>query len=534
VTGTAAGGRQTGTGYTHRQVLEILSGLIMAMVTSMLSNSVIATSLPTIIGELGGQEQLAWVASAPLLTMTAATPLWGRLSDIFGRKLMFQTAVVVFGVASIAAGLSQDIGQLIAARALQGLGAGGVMALTQVILGDVVEPRERGRYSGYIGGAFGVSMLAGPLVGGFLVDAPRLGWRWCFYISVPLAVVAFAIIQKVLKLPRAARTTRPKIDWFGAATITGGATTVMLLLSLGGKEFAWNSPWTYGLGVLSAVLLGLAVVAERRAAMPILPPRLFGNRTFALTATASLLVGVTMFGAMIFLPQYLQLVRGMSPTASGLMTLPMVVGMLVASTTSGQVVTRTGRWKAFPVAGLTLLTVGMFLLSRLHVDSALVLIGVDCAVIGLGLGMTMQIMILATQNAVPRTDLAAATSGVTFFRSLGGAVGVAAFGAVLTSRLVTELTERLRAAHLPVPSGTGTGLGTPEEIHDLAEPFRGFLLESFTQAMQTVFLVGVPVALAGLVAVLALKELPLRTSAVPAPEADGRPTEPRRDSTVAP
>lgn len=525
--------RQAAVRYTHRQVLKILSGMIMATITAMISTSVVTTALPTIIGELGGQEQYAWVASAPLLTMTAGAPLWGRLSDIFGRKLMFQAAIVLFGVSSVAAGLSQNIGELIAFRALQGLGAGGVMSLTQIILGDVVEPRERGRYSGFLGASFGVATVAGPLLGGFLVDAPGLGWRWCFYSTVPLAVVASVIIQRILRLPPpAARTARPRIDWAGAVTITGGAATVMILLSLGGKEFAWNSPWTYGLGVLAAVLLALAVVAERRAAAPILPPRLFGDRTFALASAASLLVGVALFGVMTYMPQYLQVVRGMSPTASGLMTLPMVLGMLVASTTSGQVVTRTGRWKAFPVAGLTLLSAGMYLLSRLHVDSGMVLIGVDCAVIGLGLGMTMQILILATQNAARRTDMAAATSGVTFFRSLGGAVGVAALGAVLTNRFVTELTERLRAAHLPVPSDAGAGLGTPKEIHRLPEPFLGLLLESYTDALHTVFLVGVPVVLLGLVAVLALKELPLRTSAVPVPKT-GEPAEARQDPAVA-
>ncbi|SEG30706.1 drug resistance transporter, EmrB/QacA subfamily [Thermomonospora echinospora] len=508
-----------GTGYTHRQVLEILSGLIMAMLTAMISTSVIATALPTIIGELGGQEQLAWVASAPLLTMTVATPLWGRLSDLFGRKAMFQAAVVLFAVSSLAAGFSQDIGGLIAARAVQGLGAGGVLSLTQIILGDVVPPRERGRYSGYLGAAYGVSMVAGPLVGGFLVDTPGLGWRWCFFVSVPLAVVASLIIWKVLRLPRPGRNApRPKIDWFGAVTITGGATAIMLLLSLGGKEFAWHSPWTYGLVALGVLLLVLAVVAERRAAAPILPPRLFGDRTFVLSAASLLLVGVVMFGALIFLPQYLQLVRGMSPTASGLMTLPLVIGQMLASTLCGQFITRTGRWKAYPVAGLALLTLGMFLLSRLHVDSPLVLIGVDCAVIGVGLGMSMQILVLATQNAVPHADMAAATSGVSFFRSLGGAVGVAALGAVLTSRLATELTERLRAAHLPVPNGAGSELGTPEEIHDLPEPFQGLLLESFTDALQTAFLVCVPLALVALAGALALRELPLRTSAVPVPE----------------
>lgn len=510
--------------YTHRQILKILAGLLMALLTAMISTSVVATALPTIMGELGGQEQLAWVASASLLTMTAATPLWGKLSDLFGRKLMFQSALVVFVVASIAAGLSQNIGQLIAARAVQGLGVGGLSALTQVILGDVVEPRERGRYAGFMGAVFGVATVAGPLLGGFLVDTSWLGWRWCFYVCVPLALVAFIMIQKVLKLPRVRRDAR--IDWFGAFTVTGGATTVMLLLSLGGKEFAWDSAWTYGLGALSAVLVGLAIVAERRAAEPVLPPRLFANRTFVLASLGSLFVGVAMFGAMIFLPQFLQIVKGMSPTASGLMTLPMVLGMFVASTASGRVVTQTGRWKAFPVAGLALVSAAMFLLSRLQVDSSRLVIGTDVAVLGLGLGMSMQILILAAQNAVHRRDMAATTSGVSFFRNLGGAMGVAAFGAILSSRLRADLTDLLRAAHIPVPSGVGTSLGTPSEIHGMHEPFRHILLEAFTQAVQTVFLVGVPIALLGLVAVLSLKELPLRTSQETLTDQPGEPEDP--------
>lgn len=513
--------------FTHRQVLEILAGLMLAMLTSMISTSVVGTALPTIVGTLGGQEQLAWVASATLLTMTASTPIWGKLSDLYGRKLMFQVALVVFVLSSIAAGFSQDMGQLIAARALQGIGAGGLAALPQIILGDVVEPRERGRYSGYIGAVFGVSTVAGPLLGGFIVD--NMSWRWTFWFCVPLAVVAFVVIQKVLKLPLVRRDT--KVDWWGATFITGGTTALMLLLSLGGKEFEWNSAWTYGLGALSLVLFGLTVVAERGAADPILPPHLFRNRTFVLTSVASLLVGAAMFGALMFLPQYLQIVKGMSPTGSGLMTLPLVLGLLTSSILTGRFVSRTGRWKIFPVVGMLLVATGLFLLSRLHVDSSLVLVGFDNAVLGIGLGASMQILILAAQNAVTRANLASATSGVSFFRSLGGAVGVAAFGAILTNRLTAELVSLAKAAHLPLSGGAVPSLGSPEAIHNLPAPILEIILEAFTRAMSAVFMVGVPIAVLAAVAALMLKEIPLRSARSATPAA---PTDPAAPQVTGP
>ncbi|MFB4313679.1 MFS transporter [Actinomadura sp. 21ATH] len=509
--------------YTHRQIMEILAGLMMAMLTSMISTSVVGTALPTIVGELGGQDQLSWVASATLLTMTASTPLWGKLSDIFGRKLMFQSALLIFVLASVAAGASQDIGQLIAARAFQGLGVGGLSALAQVIIGDVVEPRQRGRYAGYMGAVFGISTVAGPLLGGFLVDAESLGWRWCFYVCVPLAVISFLVIQKVLKLPKVKRDTR--LDIFGAFTITGAATVVMLLLSLGGKEFEWNSPWTYGMIAGAVVLVVLAVFAERIAGDPILPPRLFRNPTFLLTSFGSLCVGIAMFGAMIYLPQFLQIVKGMSPTESGLMTLPLVGAMFVTSTVSGQLVTRTGRWKIYPVIGLASVAVALFLLSRLHTDSSNLVIGADMAVLGFGMGLTLQILILAAQNAAAPRDLAATTSGVSFFRNLGGAMGVAAYGAILSNRLAAEMEDRLAAAGVRPPAGDAGQLGSPEQIHALPQPFQGIVLESFTRALEMVFLVGMPIAVLGLIAVLAVKELPLRGSAghAAAAPADGGP-----------
>jgi EmrB/QacA subfamily drug resistance transporter len=496
--------------YTHRQILEILSGLMMALLTSMISSTVVSTALPTIVGDLGGQNQLSWVASATLLTMTASTPLWGKVSDIIGRKLSFQTALLIFVVASVAGGLSQNIGMLIAARAVQGLGAGGLSALAQVILGDIVEPRQRGRYSGYIGAVFGVATVAGPLLGGFIVDADGLGWRWCFYVCVPLAIVAFAVIQKVLKLPKVKRDTR--IDVFGAFTITGAATAAMLLLSMGGNEFEWASTWTYALGGIAVLLVVAAVFAERAARQPILPPRLFRNGTFVLSSLGSLCVGMAMFGVMIYMPQYLQIVKGLSPTASGLMTLPLVVGMLIASIGSGQLVTRLGKYKIYPVIGMLCVGGGLFLLSRLHVDSSKVEIGGDVALLGVGLGLTMQILILAAQNAAKMEDLASTTSGVSFFRNLGGAVGVAAFGAILNNKLPGELAKGLREAHLPMPKGGGS-LGTPDQVQALPEPFKSIVLTAFTHSLEHVFVFGVPIAVVGLITCLAMKELPLRGKA---------------------
>ncbi|MEW9555966.1 MDR family MFS transporter [Nonomuraea sp. NPDC050783] len=502
--------------YTHREILEVMSGLMLAMLTSMISTSVVGTALPTIVGELGGQDQYSWVASATMLTMTVSTPLWGKLSDLFGRKLLFQTSLGLFVSASMVAGLSQDMGQLIAARAVQGLGVGGLSALSQVILGDIVSPRERGRYSGYMGAVFGISTVAGPLLGGFIVDTDWLGWRWCFYVVVPFAVVSFIVIQKVLKLPPTKRSTT--IDIWGATTITASASALMLLLTLGGNDFEWNSFWTYFLAAIAVLMLALSVLAERTARNPILPPRLFRNPTFVLTSIASLFVGMAMFGAMIYLPQYLQIVKGMSPTNSGLMTLPMVVALFLAGVISGKIVTATGKWKIFPVAGLLIVAIGLFMLSRLHVDSSKWLIGTDVAVLGIGLGLSMQMLILAAQNGSELRDMAATTSGVSFFRSLGGAVGVAMFGAILTGRLKNEMTTLIAEAGIKLPGGGDVKLGSPSQIQSLPGPLKNIVLEAFTRGLETVFMVGVPIALLGFVAVLFLKELPLRGSAMPAAE----------------
>ena len=496
---------------THRQILTVLLGLMLGMLVAALSQTIVATALPTIVGELGGQEQLAWVVSATLLTSTASTPIWGKLSDLYGRKIMFQSAIAIFLLASLASGFAQDMAQLIGFRAVQGLGIGGLMALSQAIIGDVVSPRERGRYQGYIGSVFGIATVAGPLLGGFLVE--HLSWRWTFWVGIPIGVAALLVTERVLKLPFP--RSRHSIDWLGAFFIVASVSSLLLMLSLGGKEFAWNSVWTYVLAVAAAVLLVLAVWQERRARDPIMPPHLFANRTFVITSLAGFIVGVAMFGAIIFLPQYLQIVQGESPTASGLLMLPMMVGLLATSIGSGRAITATGRYKIFPVVGLLVAAVGLWLMSRLTADTSLVVAGVYMFVTGAGIGLVMQVLVLATQNAVEQKDLGVATSGATFFRSLGGALGVAVFGALLTHRLADTIPSRLAEAGVPADqlAGGGPALGSPEEIGALAEPVHTAVITGFADALQTTFLAAVPFALVGFVVLLFLQETPLRRHA---------------------
>lgn len=502
-------------------------GLVLAMLTSMLTNSIIGTALPTIMGELGGQDRLAWVATAALLTMTASTPVWGKLSDLWGRKLLFQIALGVFIVASLAAGFAQDINWLIAARALQGLGVGGLATLPNIILGDVVSPRERGRYSGLIGMVFGVSTVLGPLVGGFLVDSP-LGWRWCFLITVPLAVVAFTVVQFMFRMPFAPRRKAP-VDRLGASLIFSAASTMIVLLSLGGTQFPWNSPIAYVMGVGAVLLIVAAVLVERRAAEPIIPIRLFRDRTFVLASAGSVTVGMMMFGLIIYMPQYLQFVHGMSPTVSGLMTLPLVGSFLTTSIGSGYAISGTGRWKAYPVVGMVLCVLGFTMLSLAQVDPGLTTIVVGQMCVGLGFGLNMQILLLATQSALPLRDMASGTATVTFFRNLGGAMGVAAFGAVMAGRLNSELAIASTAAREAMDADRVQGVdsgaeelsigleraaesaqGSPELVHSLPEPVREVIVGAFDHAMQGVFVAGIPIAVIGLISVSFMKGVPLR------------------------
>lgn len=516
---------------THREILVVVGTLMLGMLVAALSQTVVSTALPTIVGELGGQDQLPWVVTATLLTTTASTPLWGKVSDLYGRKPLFQLAIVVFLVGAALSGMSQNIAMLIAFRAVQGVGAGGLMALSQTIIGDLVSPRERGRYQGYMGSVFALSSIGGPLLGGFLVDGP--GWRWCFYVSIPIGVIAFVIANRVLSMPFERR--EHSVDYLGAGLLVGGVSAILIVASLGGREYAWGSPEVLMLIAVGALFLVLTVLQERRAAEPILPPRLFSDAVFNITSLAGFIVGVAMFGAIVFLPQYLQIVRGRSATTSGLLMTPLMLGLMITSIGSGRVIARTGRYKAFPVAGLAVMTAGLFLLSTLEVHTSLWLVSAFMAIVGLGMGMVMQVLVLAVQNAVPLRDLGVATSAATFFRSMGGAIGVAVFGAVMNNRLEAYVQAGFRRVLADAPPGVrdqlGSGgmtslLGSPGEIRSLGaslasrgvppevgQRLQDTLIQSFNDALQDMFIVAVPIAAVAFVVVLFLREVPLRTSA---------------------
>ncbi len=494
---------------THRQVLTVLTGLMLGMLVAALSQTVVATALPTIVGELGGQDQLSWVVSATLLASTASTPIWGKLSDLYGRKLMYQSAIWIFIAGSFAAGFSQNMAMLIGSRTIQGLGIGGLMSLGQAIIGDIVSPRERGRYQGYMGSAFGLATVLGPLIGGVIVE--HLSWRWTFFVGIPIGLAALVVTERVLQLPFPRR--EHKVDWWGATYIVAAVSSILLVLSLGGDAFPWKSGWTLMLFVLAVVFLVLAVWQERRADEPIMPPHLFRNHTFVICGIAGLAVGIAMFGAMIFLPQYLQIVRGRSPMVSGLLTLPMMFGMIGAMTISGRIITRTGRYKIFPVVGMLVLAVGLVLMSQLHADTSMLLTGVYMAITGIGIGMSMQVLVLATQNAVDRADLGVATSGATFFRSMGGAIGVAMFGALLRHENASTIPDRIKEFKVPAEqlSGDNLSIGSPADVAQLPDALHNAVVNGFADSMQVVFFSAAPFAILGFIVVLFLREQRLDT-----------------------
>jgi EmrB/QacA subfamily drug resistance transporter len=497
---------------THRQILIVFSGLMAGMLLAALDQTIVSTALPTIVGELGGQERLAWVVTAYLLSSTVSTPLWGKVSDLYGRKLLYQLAIIVFVGGSMLSGLAGNISMLIAFRAVQGLGAGGLMALSQAIIGDIVSPRERGRYQGYMGAVFAFASVAGPLLGGFFVD--RFSWRWCFYINLPIGIVALLVTSAVLKLDF--RRVQHRIDYLGAGLLVAGVSPLLLLLEWGGREYAWDSPTIIGLGIFGVAMLSLFVLQERRADEPILPPRLFRNDVFTVSSLISLVVGVSMFGALIFMPQYLQIVKGKSPTISGLLITPMMLGMMTMMIGSGRLIARTGRYRRYPIAGLVVLPIGLALLSMLDVGTSLVRMGVSMFVVGIGIGLVMQVLVLAAQNAVEHRDLGVATSAVTFFRSMGGAVGVAVFGAIMSNRLAYNVPRLLPpAAREALRGGTGdmaSLLGSPEQIRHLPGPIAAAIVEAFARSLHVVFLAAIPFALLGLVFSFFLRERELRTT----------------------
>ncbi|ALC23462.1 DHA2 family efflux MFS transporter permease subunit [Streptomyces pristinaespiralis] len=506
-------GPAPGEGHDRRTVLVAIGALLLGMLLAALDQTIVATALPTIVSELGGMDHLSWVVTAYMLAATAATPLWGKLGDQYGRKKLFQTAIVIFLVGSALCGISQNMPQLIAFRAVQGLGGGGLMVLSMAIVGDLVSPRERGKYQGLFGAVFGATSVLGPLLGGFFTE--HLSWRWVFYINLPIGVVALLVIAAVLHIP--VRRTRHTIDYLGTFLIASVATCLVLVASLGGTTWAWGSARIIGLAVLGAVLLVAFVAVERKAAEPVLPLKLFRIRTFTLVAVISFIIGFAMFGAMTYLPTFLQVVQGISPTMSGVHMLPMVFGLLLTSTASGQIVSRTGRWKVFPIAGTAVTALGLLLLHQLEANSSTWQMSLYFFVFGAGLGLVMQVLVLVVQNAVGYEDLGVATSGATFFRSIGASFGVAIFGTIFTNRLEHKLTDALAGQRVPPGAGAAELAADPRAIAELPADLRPSVLNAYSTAITDVFLYALPVvALAFLIAWF-LKEDKLRGS-VTAPD----------------
>ena len=489
----------------RRRIRLIIAALLLGMLLASLDQTIVATALPTIVGDLGGLSHLSWVVTAYLLASTTSTPLWGKLGDLYGRKRFFLAAIGIFLVGSALAGISTSMGELIGFRALQGLGGGGLIVSAQSIVGDVVSPRDRGRYQGLFGAVFGVTSILGPLLGGFFVD--QLSWRWVFYVNLPLG--ALALIVTAIVLPGGLHGGKRTIDYLGTALLAAGVTALILVTSLGGNSYRWTSVPIIGLGIAAVVLLGVFVWVERRAAEPVLPPKLFANKVFLTAAAVGFVVGFAMFGAITYLPQYLQIVKGIQPTESGLALLPMMAGLLLTSIGSGQLISRFGRYKVFPVAGTAVMSVGLFLLSRLTVDTGTAYSSVAMFVLGLGLGGVMQVLVIAVQNAVDYEDLGTATSSATFFRSIGGSFGVAVFGAIFANRLVANLSERLAGRPLP-PGFSATGGASPAELTKLPPTVYADYIGAYAASLRTVFLVAVPFAVVAFALTWLLPEVPLR------------------------
>lgn len=492
---------------THRQRIEALVGLLMGMFVAFLSSTIVSNALPVIIPDLHGtQDQYTWVVVATLLASTATTPIWGKFSDMISKKLLVQLALTVFTLGSVLAGFSQTVPQLIGFRVIQGLGLGGLQALVLIVIAAMFSPRERGRYQGPIAAVMAVATIAGPLIGGVIVDTSWLGWRWTFFFGVPLAVIAMLVIQRTLNLPVIRR--KMKIDYLGATLIATGVSILLIWVTLAGKNFEWTSPLSIGLVIGALAILAVAIYVESRATDPIIPLHLFRSKTTTLAIVASVSVGVALFGSAVFLGQYFQISRGYSPTIAGLLTLPMVLGSMVASGVSGTLITKFGRWKGFLVAGAAMLSIGFFLLSTIDHATNLYQVFVYLAIVGLGMGMLMQNLVLAVQNTVEAKDLGSATSTVSFFRSLGGAAGVSVLGAVLSNH-VAELIAKGLATLGVNTDGMAGGAGL-SNLHELPAPMEALVRASYGDATARIFLISAIISIIAFVAILFIREVKLR------------------------
>ncbi|MGO4191214.1 MFS transporter [Arthrobacter sp. YAF17] len=491
---------------THRQIMEALTGLLAAFFTAIISSTIVANALPTIMSELHGtQTDFAWVITAALLANAATTPIWGKLADLFNKKFLVQLSIVIFVAGSVMAGLSETIPLLLTARVIQGVAMGGLTALAMAIIGSIIPPRDRGKYSGYMGAVMAVGTAGGPLLGGFIVDSP-LGWRWTFFVCVPLAVIALILLQVTLKLPHVRRPA--KIDWLGSILLTSGVSLLLIWVSFAGNPdyydwWSWQSVAMVGGGV---VLLALLVLVESKVSQPIIPLKIISQRTTALAILASIAVGVGMFGSSTFLGQYFQVARGASPTEAGLLTLPMIAGNLIGSVVSGQLISRTGKWKRYLIAGAILLISGLGLTGTIDHTTELWQTGVFTAILGLGLGLLMQNLVLAVQNTVRASDIGTASASVAFFRSVGGAIGVSVLGAVMANRVKVLATEGLASAGIPVGGGAGSSM----DLKDMPQPVREIMRAAYGDATAQIFMISAIIGLVALVAILFIKEQPLR------------------------